>query len=77
MKISANIPDALYQQLESFAKKEQISIDGLVAIALSSQISAWLTKDYLEERAKRGSWEGFERVLAKVSDVEPDEMDRL
>ena len=77
MKISANIPDALYQQLESFAEKEQISMDGLVAIALSSQISAWLTKDYLEERAKRGSWDGFERVLAKVPDVEPDEMDRL
>jgi len=77
MKISANIPDALYQQLESLAQKEKISIDGLVAIALSSQISAWLTKDYLEERAKRGSWDAFERVLAKVPDVEPNEMDRL
>jgi hypothetical protein len=77
MKISANIPDALYQQLESFAEKEQISIDGLVAIAISSQISAWLTKDYLKERAERGSWDAFKRVLAKVPDVEPDEMDRL
>jgi len=77
MKISADIPDALYQQLESFAKKEQISMDGLVAITLSSQISAWLTKDYLEERAKRGNWEAFAQVLAKVLDVEPDEMDRL
>jgi hypothetical protein len=35
MKISANIPDVLYQQLESFAEKEQISIDGFVVIALS------------------------------------------
>ena len=77
MKISANIPDVLYQQLESFAQKEKISIGELVAIALSSQISAWLTKDYLEERAKRGSWDAFEQVLAKVPDVEPGEMDRL
>jgi len=77
MKIIANIPDALYQQLESFAQKEQISIDGLVAIALSSQLSAWSTKEYIEEKAKRGSWDAFERVLAKVPDVEPEECDRL
>jgi len=77
MKIIANIPDALYQQLEFFAQKEQISIDGLVAIALSSQLSAWSTKEYIEEKAKRGNWDAFERVLAKVPDVEPEECDRL
>jgi hypothetical protein len=47
MKISANIPDVLYQQLESFAEKEQISIEGLVTIALSSQIALWSTRNYL------------------------------
>jgi hypothetical protein len=77
MKIIANIPDALYLQLEFFAQKEQISIDGLVAIALSSQLSAWSTKEYIEEKAKRSSWDAFERVLAKVPDVEPEECDRL
>ena len=74
MKISANIPDVLYQQLESFAEKEQISIDGLVAIALSSQIALWSTRDYLEEKA---NWDAFERVLAKVPNIEPDECDCL
>jgi hypothetical protein len=53
MKISANILDVLYQQLESFVDKEQISIDGLVAIALSSQIGLLSTRDYLEEKTKR------------------------
>ena len=66
MKISANIPDVLYQQLESFAKKEQIFIDGLVTIALSLQIGLWSTRDYLKEKAKRVNWEAFEKVLAKV-----------
>lgn len=77
MKISANIPNVLYQQLESFAEKEQISIDGLVAIALSSQIALWSTRSYLEEKAKRVNWDAFEKVLAKVPNVEPDECDRL
>jgi len=39
MRVIADIPDVLYQQLESFAQREQIPIDGLVAIALSSQLS--------------------------------------
>lgn len=52
MKISANIPDVLYQQLESLAEKEQISIDGLVAISLSSKIALCSTRDYLEKKAK-------------------------
>lgn len=40
-------------------------------------LSALMTEDYLEERAARGSRERFEVVLRKVSDVEPEERDRL
>jgi len=29
------------------------------------------TKEYIEEKAKRGSWEKFQQVLNKVPDVEP------
>jgi hypothetical protein len=63
--------------LESFAQKEQIPIDGLVAIALSSQLAVWTTRDYLAEKSKKVSWDAFEKVLAKVPSGEPDECDRL
>jgi hypothetical protein len=36
-----------------------------------------MTVEYLRERAKRGSLEKFEAVLAKVPDVEPEPRDRL
>ena len=36
-----------------------------------------MTEDYLEARARRGSRARFERVLAKVPDVEPEEDDRM
>jgi len=77
MNITANIPDALYQQVEALAKRENISIEQLLTIALSAQVSAWITKDYIEEKAKRGSWEKFQQVLKKVPDVEPEARDRL
>lgn len=77
MNITASIPDALYQQVEALAKRENISIEQLVTIALSAQVSAWMTKEYIEEKAKQGSWEKFQQVLNKVHDVEPEACDRL
>jgi len=77
MNITANIPHALYQQIEALAKREDISVEQLVTIALSAQVSAWMTKDYIEEKAKQGSWAKFQEVLQKVPDVEPEACDRL
>ena len=75
--INSQIPDSLYQQVEQLARRENISLDQLVAVALSAQVSAWMTKDYLEERARRGSWEKAMEVLKQVPDVEPDAHDAL
>lgn len=72
MTITAEVSDALYKQVVALARKENISVDQLVAAALKAQVA----KSYLEERAKRGSWEKVQQVLAKVPDVEPEEFDR-
>lgn len=77
MKLNTQIPDTLYQQIETLANKEQIPVDQLITMALSAQISAWLTKDYLEEKAQQGSWDKFKKVLDKVSDREPEDYDKL
>lgn len=55
MKLSTNIPDVLYQQIETLANKQNIPVEQLVTMALSAQISSWMTKDYLEEKAQQGS----------------------
>jgi hypothetical protein len=71
------VPDALCRQVKALAEQEQLTLDQLVAIALSAQVSAWATKDYLAERGKRGSWDDVLKILAKVPDVEPEEYDKL
>jgi hypothetical protein len=53
--------------------KDKIFLKQRIAIALS----AWMAKDYLEEKAKRGSWDKFQQVLSKVPDVEPEDYDKL
>lgn len=75
--IETQIPDSLYKQVQSLAERESISVDQLVSIALAGQVSAWLTKDYLAERAARGSWDKALEVLAQAPDVEPADHDRL
>ncbi len=67
----------IYQQIEALSERKNISIEQLVTIALSAQVSAWATKEYIEEKAKRGSWEKFQQVLKKVPDIEAENCDRL
>lgn len=75
--LNAQIPDSLYKQVEALAARENISVEQLVVIALSAQVSAWMTKDYLKQRSERGSWQKFQQVLTKVPDVEPEDYDKL
>jgi hypothetical protein len=75
--LNVKTPDFLYKQIEALAVKENISLGQFVSIALSAQVSAWMTKDYIEEKAKRGSWNKFQQVLTKVSDIGLEEYDKL
>ena len=75
--ISLRLPDSLHKQVRKLAEKESVSINQLVTLALAEKISALMTEEYLETRAKRGSRKKFERVMVKVPKVEPEEYDRL
>lgn len=69
--IQAQVPDPLARQIRELAEQEQVSVDQLVSIALAYQVSAWRSRDTVAERAKRGNWKKFDRVMAKVRDVPP------
>jgi len=75
--ISLRLPESLHKSARELAKKEKISINQLVTLALAEKVSAIGAQDYLEKRAKRASEEKFEAAMAKVADVEPPDYDRL
>ena len=75
--LSLRLPESLHKQLKEIAKQEGISINQFISTAVAEKMSALLTEEYLEKRAKRGSREAFERILAKVPSVQPAEDDRL
>ncbi len=71
------LPDSLHAMVREVARKEQVSINQFVVLALAEKISALMTEEYLAMRAARGEREKFERAMAKVANVEPEEHDRL
>jgi hypothetical protein len=49
----------------------------LVSSALAERMSALLTEEYLEARARRGDRSKFLAALARVPAIEPEPADRL
>ena len=74
--ISLRLPESLHKKARELARKENTSINQLVSSALAEKISALMTEEYIEQRAKRASKEKFRKVLSKVPDVKPDEYDK-
>jgi HicB family len=75
--LSLRLPESLHKYARELAKKEKISINQLITLALAEKVSALAAQDYLEKRAKRGSEAKFDAIMAKVADVEPPDCDRL
>lgn len=78
MIIQASIPDFLIRQAEDVARRESTTVDSIISIALSSQVTAWKVRDTFEQRAARGNAEDLSEILASVPDAPPapgDEVD--
>ena len=75
--ISLRLPESLHKRVKDIAKREGVSINQLINSALTEKISALLTEEYLEQRAKKGERSKFEKALSKVKDIEPEDKDRL
>lgn len=75
--IQVNVPDYLAKTAKEVARKEKISIDQIVSIALSSQVSAWNIRDDVDKRAKRADMGAFMRVMKKVKGRPPISGDEI
>ncbi len=73
MSITVNVPEELYRRASEVAAAENISVDDLFASAFEERL---LEFERLKEKASRGSYQKFLRVMAKVPPAEPPEHDR-
>lgn len=77
--LSLRLPESLHRQLRELAEREGTSINQLIVTATAEKISALLTEDYLEARARRGVGQRavFDRVLNRVPAVPPESADTV
>lgn len=75
--ISIRLPNSLHEAAKELAKKEHISINQFITLAVSEKLSVLGTEEFLEKRAKHANREKFLSTLKNASDVEPDEHDKL
>ena len=75
--VQVQIPDSLQKSLYELASRDGISVDQFISTAIAEKLSALMAENYLQERAKRGSREKYDAILAKVPDIEPEDYDRM
>jgi len=75
--LNVNLPDSLRRRAATLAAEDGVSLDQFVATALAEKVAVIDADTYIRDQAARGSREKFERVLAKVPDIEPENQDRL
>ena len=75
--IEAKVPDYLAKLAAEVAKRENVSVDQIVALALSSQVEVWRIRDDMETRSRRANPADLDALLDKVPDVLPVPGDEL
>ena len=73
--VTVELPNSLHKKLEELAEREGFSLEQFLASAAAEKLSAMLQTKFLEREAELGTRETFEKVLAVVPDVEPENPD--
>jgi hypothetical protein len=76
-RVNLQLPPSIHKRAQVLAKRDGVSLDQLVALALAEKMSALETEDYLAKRAARGTREKFERALSKIPARKPFKWDKF
>ncbi len=69
--LRATIPDDLHEAVLAQAEREHISVDALISRTLRAAVAIPLLGLNVEERAARGDWADFDRIMERVPDAPP------
>jgi uncharacterized protein (DUF1778 family) len=75
--LSLRLPESIHRHIRVIAKKERVSINQFISSAVSEKISALMTEEYLETRAKKSKKGDFRKILDKVPSRKPLPGDEL
>ena len=71
MTMQVDIPDSLARKVAELAAAQKVSVDQIVAAALTAQVSAAPIRPSIRERSQRANWQKVDEILARVPDRTP------
>jgi len=75
--LSLRLPNSIHRHIKEIATKEGVSINQFISSAVAEKISALMTEDFLQQRAKRADRKEFKNILDKVPARKPLADDEL
>ena len=75
--LNLRLPDSIHRHIREIAKREGVSINQFISTAVSEKISAFLTEEYLADRASRAKKGALKKILDKVPARTPLPEDKL
>lgn len=75
--IPISLPESVLEGIRSLAAKDGFSVESFLASAAAEKLAVFRSVDYLKARAAQADFQEFDRILASVPDVQPEEHDRL
>jgi hypothetical protein len=74
MNLTINVSEELYWRAKEVASAENVSVEELFASSFEERLVEF---ERLKERAAKGSYEKFQRMMSKIPATEPLEHDRV
>ena len=74
MNLTINVSEELYRRAKEVASAENVSVEELFASSFEERLVEF---ERLKERAAKGSYEKFQRMMSKIPATEPLEHDRV
>ncbi|MBP7280203.1 MAG: hypothetical protein KBA66_01405 [Leptospiraceae bacterium] len=75
--LNVKLPDSLVAKMEELSKKDGITLDYFVSLAVAEKISSWISEGYIQERGKRANKEKYLNALKLIPSREPYIYDKL
>ena len=75
--LNLRLPDYLHDHVRDLAKREGVSINQLILLAVAEKVSALDAETYLQARAERADAGAFRKVLDSVPDAPVEERDAI
>ncbi len=75
--VTVELPNNLRQRLEKIAEREGVSVSEILVEAAEKMSEIEILEQIKREAAKRDTRKSFEKVLAAVPDVEPENPDDI